>query len=50
MPGLTGHLAMQYHIYSPYHVSPLGAHVDHQHGFVTGFSIDKSVDLWFVVV
>ena len=25
----------------------LGAHVDHQHGLVTGFAIDKGVDLWF---
>jgi galactokinase/galacturonokinase len=39
----------QYHIYSPYRVCPLGAHVDHQHGLVTGFSIDKGVDLWFNV-
>ena len=40
---------MQYHIFSPYRVCPLGAHVDHQHGLVTGFAIDKGVDLWFVV-
>ena len=26
----------QYHIFSPYRVCPLGAHVDHQHGIVTG--------------
>lgn len=39
----------QYHIYSPYRVCPLGAHVDHQHGLVTGFAIDKGVDLWFNV-
>ena len=37
----------QYHIYSPYRVCPIGAHVDHQHGLVTGFAIDKGVDLWF---
>ena len=37
----------QYHIISPYRVCPLGAHVDHQHGLVTGFAIDKGVDLWF---
>lgn len=36
-----------YHIYSPYRVCPLGAHVDHQHGLVTGFAIDKGVDFWF---
>ena len=37
----------QYHIFSPYRVCPLGAHVDHQHGLVTGFAIDKGVELWF---
>lgn len=41
--------ASQYHIFSPYRVCPLGAHVDHQHGLVTGFAIDKGVDLWFDV-
>ena len=39
----------QYHIYTPYRVCPLGAHVDHQHGLVTGFAINKGVDLWFNV-
>lgn len=39
----------QYHVFSPYRVCPLGAHVDHQHGLVTGFAIDKGVDLWFNV-
>ena len=38
---------MKYHIFSPYRVCPLGAHVDHQHGLVTGFAFDKGVDLWF---
>ena len=38
----------QYHIFAPYRVCPLGAHVDHQHGLVTGFAIDKGVDLWFI--
>ena len=37
----------KYHIFAPYRVCPLGAHVDHQHGIVTGFAIDKGVDLWF---
>lgn len=40
---------MQYHIFSPYRICPLGAHVDHQHGLVTGFAINKGVDLWFDV-
>jgi len=39
----------QYHIFAPYRVCPLGAHVDHQHGLVTGFAIDKGVDLYFDV-
>ena len=37
----------KYHIFSPYRVCPLGAHVDHQHGLVTGFAFDMGVDLWF---
>ena len=37
----------KYHIFSPYRVCPIGAHVDHQHGLVMGFAIDKGVDLWF---
>lgn len=40
-------MEFQYHIFSPYRVCPLGAHVDHQHGIVTGFAINKGVDLWF---
>lgn len=40
-------MEFQYHIFSPYRVCPLGAHVDHQHGLVTGFAIDKGVDLSF---
>ena len=39
----------QYHIFAPYRVCPIGAHVDHQHGLVTGFAINKGVDLWFNV-
>ena len=39
----------QYQIFAPYRVCPLGAHVDHQHGLVTGFAIDKGVNLWFNV-
>lgn len=36
---------MKYHIFSTYRVCTLGAQVDHQHGLVTGFAIDKGVDL-----
>ena len=39
----------KYHIFSPYRVCPLGAHVDHQHGLVTGFAFDMGVDLLFNV-
>lgn len=39
----------QYHIFFPLSCLPLGAHVDHQHGLVTGFAINKGVDLWFNV-
>jgi len=38
---------MPYHIFSPYRICPVGAHVDHQHGLVTGFALDYGVDLWF---
>lgn len=34
-------------IFTPYRVCPLGAHVDHQLGVVTGFAIDKGVYLEF---
>ncbi|MBQ7919781.1 MAG: GHMP kinase [Lachnospiraceae bacterium] len=34
-------------IFTPYRVCPLGAHVDHQLGVVTGFAIDKGVTLEF---
>lgn len=37
----------QYHIFAPYRICPIGAHVDHQHGLVTGFAIDKGINLWF---
>ena len=37
----------KYHIFSPYRVCPLGAHVDHQHGLVSGFAFNKGVDFWF---
>lgn len=32
-------------IFTPYRVCPLGAHVDHQLGIVTGFAIDRGVTL-----
>lgn len=35
--------------FAPYRICPLGAHVDHQKGMVTGFAIDKGVTLRFVI-
>lgn len=34
-------------IFVPYRVCPLGAHIDHQFGKVTGFALDKGVTLGF---
>lgn len=36
------------HSFCPYRVCPLGAHVDHQHGLVTGFAIDQGTSLDYV--
>ncbi|WP_293887100.1 MULTISPECIES: galactokinase family protein [unclassified Sphingobacterium] len=35
------------HVYSPYRVCPVGAHIDHQHGHVTGFALDHGVDFYY---
>jgi len=35
-------------VYSPYRVCPVGAHIDHQHGHVTGFAIDHGVNLMYM--
>lgn len=35
------------HVFCPYRVCPLGAHVDHQYGLVTGFAIDRGVELLY---
>ncbi len=32
-------------IHCPYRICPLGAHVDHQYGIVTGFALDHGVTL-----
>lgn len=34
-------------IHTPYRVCPLGAHVDHQYGQVSGFALDKGVTLTY---
>ena len=37
------------HVYSPYRVCPVGAHIDHQHGHVTGFALDHGVDFYYTL-
>lgn len=34
-------------IFSPYRICPLGAHVDHQHGLVSGFAFNNGIDFLF---
>lgn len=36
-----------YRIFSPYRICPLGAHVDHQHGLVSGFAFNSGIDFLF---
>lgn len=31
--------------FTPYRICPLGAHVDHQHGLISGFAIDKGITM-----
>lgn len=33
--------------FCPYRICPLGAHSDHQYGFVTGFAIDKGISILY---
>ena len=35
----------EYTAFTPYRVCPLGAHVDHQLGKITGFAIDKGINI-----
>lgn len=37
-----------FHSFCPYRVCPLGAHVDHQKGLVTGFALDKGTAFDFI--
>ena len=34
--------------FCPYRVCPIGAHVDHQYGKITGLAIDKGIDVLFM--
>ena len=31
--------------FCPYRVCPLGAHIDHQYGIVSGFALDKGIEI-----
>ena len=33
--------------FTPYRICPLGAHVDHQKGLITGFAIDKGIHIQY---
>ena len=41
---LFGNEEAQFQIFSPYRICPLGAHVDHQHGLVSGFAFNSGID------
>lgn len=34
-------------VHCPYRVCPLGAHVDHQHGLVSGFALDEGITMLY---
>ena len=36
-----------YQLFAPYRICPLGAHVDHQHGLVSGFAFDSGIKFLF---
>lgn len=41
---LFGETGKTFRVFAPYRVCPLGAHVDHQHGLVSGFAINSGID------
>jgi galactokinase/galacturonokinase len=42
-------MSPSFDVFSPYRVCPLGAHVDHQKGLVSGFALDKGIQMAFSV-
>lgn len=38
-----------FYTYCPYRICPLGAHVDHQHGFVTGFALNYGIGISYSI-
>jgi galactokinase/galacturonokinase len=43
-PKITGDLK---EVFTPYRVCPIGAHVDHQYGLITGFALDRGVTMLY---
>lgn len=43
-------MSYQHKIKCPYRVCPLGSHVDHQHGLITGFALDKGITMEYNIV
>ena len=39
------HVDPAYHVFTPYRICPLGAHIDHQQGMITGLAIDKGIHI-----
>lgn len=44
---MTNLTTLDHHIFSPYCLCPLGAHIDHQQGPVTGLALDRGIDFRF---
>ncbi|MBQ7160988.1 MAG: GHMP kinase, partial [Clostridia bacterium] len=34
-------------VFAPYRICPMGAHIDHQYGLITGFAIDHGIELYY---
>ncbi len=35
-------------VFAPYRICPMGAHIDHQYGKITGFAIDRGIEIYYV--
>ena len=47
---LFGETGKTFRVFAPYRVCPLGAHVDHQHGLVSGFAINSGIDFLLAAI
>ena len=34
-------------VFAPYRICPMGAHIDHQYGKITGFAIDHGIEIYY---